>query len=96
MTKDRSESPHGAALPRMGVPPWLGPWDRGPNVEKSKSSTVAVGQQAYGVRGEATGEELALVRVFGIALILLLIIVAMALSQYVICLFACSGNSSYL
>jgi hypothetical protein len=81
------------------VPPWLGPWDRGPNVEKSKSSTVAappVGQRAYGVRGEATGEELALVRVFGIALILLLIIVAMALSQYVICLFACSGNSSYL
>jgi hypothetical protein len=99
MTKNRSESPHETALPIRGIPPWLGPWDGGPTFQKSKSSTVeapAFGHGAYGVKGEATGEELALVRVFGIALILLLIIVAMALSQFVICLFTCSGNPSFL
>ena len=55
-----------------------------------------VDQGTYGLRGEATGEELALIRVFGIALILLLIIVAIALAQYIICFFACSRNPSFL
>jgi hypothetical protein len=60
----------------------------------SDMSNAISSPKGYAVLGEATSEELALVRIFGIALILMLIIVGMALSQYVVCFFACTGSSS--
>jgi hypothetical protein len=50
----------------------------------------------YTVWGNATSEELALVGVFGLALILMLIIVGMALSQYLACFGSCTLKVSLL
>jgi hypothetical protein len=97
MTQSRHDS-GGEAVPIGGIPSWLGPWKE--VVYNGRPMDAAEPppwhQDGYGVSGEATDEELALIRVFGVALILLLIIVGMALSQYVICLFACSETLSFL
>jgi hypothetical protein len=71
------------AVPR--VTSWGEVWAESPD------ETGRVGpQEGYGISGVATGEELALIRVLGIALILLLIMAGMAVSQFVICLLTCT------
>ena len=91
MAQNPQDPASGATLRVEQMPSWLSPWD-----EVSPTDTKRIGQprqsesRGYGVLGEATGEELALVRVFGIALVLLFVIVGIALSQYAICLLTCS------
>jgi hypothetical protein len=63
-------------------------FERAASAIEETAAAGRLGPRTYVVSGQVTADELALVRVFGIALILLLIIVGMALSQYVINLFA--------
>jgi hypothetical protein len=69
------------------IPGWTG------TDEKAASHTLS---DVYALWTDATVEERALVGVFGLALILLLIIVGMALSQYVVCFVSCTINSTLL
>jgi len=72
---------------QLDIPAWVGSDEQTPT-----RSFWGV----YTVCGNATSEELALVGVFGLALILMLIIVGMALSQYLACFGSCTLKVSLL
>jgi hypothetical protein len=75
----------------LDIPAWVGSDEQTPPQTPTRSFWGV-----YTVCGNATREELALVGVFGLALVLMLIIVGMALSQYLACFGSCTLKVSLL